>query len=82
MSGLQDPRIGRGMFNTFHVGYWFIRCPLDHLFHRHHFRVITLKRLKLAGSDHFALLSHLELTTQQDNGQARLDASTDDKVLS
>ena len=81
ISGLLDPRIGRGMFNTFHAEHWFIRWPLDHLFHSHHFRVIKLHRLKLTGSDHFALLTCLSFTPQKDNGHNELPVDADDKQL-
>lgn len=59
ISGLLDPRIGRGMYNTFHAGYWFLRWPLDHLFHSDHFGLTKLERLGHIGSDHFPLLTEL-----------------------
>lgn len=61
ISGLLDPRVGRGMFSTFHADYPFLRWPLDHLFHSRHFKVIALKRLSHFGSDHFPIFVHLEL---------------------
>lgn len=60
ISGLLDPRVGRGFYNTFHAKYWIFRLPLDHVFHSHHFRLIDLKVIKNScGSDHFPVLIKL-----------------------
>ncbi len=62
ISGLLDPRVGRGFYNTFHAKYPFFRVPLDHIFHSRHFRLIQLERIKNAcGSDHFPVFVKLSL---------------------
>lgn len=78
ISGLLDPRVGRGMFNTFHAGYWFIRWPLDHLFHSHHFCLSNMRRLRRFGSDHFAILTELVLLSDRKAKQKGLDADRAD----
>ena len=79
LSGLLDPRVGRGMFNTFHAKYPLIRWPLDHIFHSRHFTVRTIKRLPPIGSDHFALLTELCYTPLAGAGQNGLEAESADR---
>ena len=78
ISGLLDPRVGRGMFNTFHANYWFIRWPLDHLFHSKHFNLSYICRLRGFGSDHFPLLTELLLETGNKLEQNGLETSVND----
>lgn len=53
ISRLLDPRVGRAVFSTFDARYFFMRWPLDHLFHSAEFRFKAMKRLAFVGSDHF-----------------------------
>ncbi len=61
VSGLLDPRIGRGFFSTFHAKYRLMRWPLDHVFCSSHFYLHTLKRMGDIGSDHFPILIEVGL---------------------
>lgn len=60
MGGLLDPRVGRGLFNTFDTRSRLFRYPLDHAFASHHFHLVELHRLPDIGSDHFPLLVILD----------------------
>jgi endonuclease/exonuclease/phosphatase (EEP) superfamily protein YafD len=53
ISGLLDPRVGRGFYPTFHARWPLVRFPLDHVFHSPHFRLVAFQRLRWIGSDHF-----------------------------
>ena len=64
-----DPRRGRGMYNTFHARWFFMRWPLDHLFHSDHFRLVRLQRGPAFGSDHFPIVVALELDAAARNEQ-------------
>jgi endonuclease/exonuclease/phosphatase (EEP) superfamily protein YafD len=69
ISGLLDPRLGRGFFNTYNVFIPFFRYPLDHIFYDPRFRLIQLKRLSPFGSDHYPIL--VELAYQPDKQAAQ-----------
>ena len=81
ISGLLDPRIGRGMFNTFHAGIPFLRWPLDHLFHSRHFTLSFIRRLPKFGSDHFPMLVELAYDRKHGADQEGLQADADDQAL-
>ncbi|AKI01629.1 hypothetical protein IMCC20628_02935 [Hoeflea sp. IMCC20628] len=67
ISGLLDPRQGRGLFNSFDARYWFLRWPLDHIFHSRDFELVTLERQRFVGSDHFPMFYRLALTDRDRN---------------
>ena len=80
ISGTLDPRVGRGMFNTFHAGHWFLRWPLDHLFHSHHFTLSGIRRLRGFGSDHFALFTELVYEPGRNDKRSGLKADSNDRA--
>ncbi|HEX6038530.1 endonuclease/exonuclease/phosphatase family protein [Longimicrobium sp.] len=59
LAGLLDPRRGRGFYNSYNANNPFLRYPLDHVFHSHHFRLVALRRLPNIGSDHFPMMVEL-----------------------
>lgn len=69
IGGLLDPRIGRGLYSTFHAGVPFVRWPLDHVFLTDHFQLVDLERLGNVGSDHFPVFVRLALTPEAEEVQ-------------
>lgn len=55
ISGLTDPRVGRGFFSTYHAKYRLLRFPIDLLFHSNSIFIEEFKTLKNIGSDHLPL---------------------------
>lgn len=76
VSGLLDPREGRGFYSTYDATSWLLRYPLDYLFHSDDFRIVEIKRLEFIGSDHFPLLIELshEPTAEPKQNAPDLDA--------
>lgn len=56
VSGLLDPRVGRGPLPTFPVNFSLLRFPLDHVFLSSEFRLIRFDRGPDIGSDHFPVV--------------------------
>lgn len=50
-----DGRIGRGFISSFHTKYWFLRFPIDLMFHTPDVFIEELKSLEYFGSDHFPI---------------------------
>lgn len=81
ISGLLDPRRGRGLFSSFHAKHWYARWPLDHVFCSGHFRLQKMTRMESIGSDHFPILLQLHLAkTDDDSGE--LEVTEEEKELS
>ncbi len=78
ISGLLDPRIGRGRFSTFHARHWWLRWPLDHVFLSTHFRLRRLAVLPSIGSDHFPILASLSYEPERKDQQHAPEKDQDD----
>ena len=78
VSGLLDPRIGRGFYNTFNANNWLMRWPLDHLFVSEHFRLVEIERGKDVGSDHFPLYVKLSLEPELKQNQKKKPTTEDE----
>jgi hypothetical protein len=79
LSGLLDPRVGRGFFNSFNANNPIFRYPLDHVFHSNHFRLCHLQRLPHIGSDHFPML--VELSYEPDASREQPPTPVDEGDL-
>lgn len=74
VSGMLDPRVGRGLFSSYHAKIPGMRWPLDHLFHSRHFCLNEIRRLPGFGSDHFPLLIDLQLAADEKGEGLSADA--------
>jgi endonuclease/exonuclease/phosphatase (EEP) superfamily protein YafD len=79
ISGLLDPRVGRGFFNTYNVFVPFFRYPLDHVFYDPRFKLVHLERLPSFGSDHFPILIKLLYKPEGQKEQHPKKADREDK---
>lgn len=79
LSGLLDPRVGRGFYNTFSATMPWMRWPLDHLFHDPAFRLVKMTRLGKIGSDHFPMWFVLALDVE--DGQSSPPEESDAEEL-
>lgn len=64
ISGLLDPRIGRGFFNTFNAKSFIMRWPLDHFFASDEFRLAKISLGEDVDSDHFPAYFEITLEPQ------------------
>ena len=85
ISGLLDPRVGRGLLPTFHAEYRLLRWPLDHVFVSPHFKVDDMERLPYVGSDHFPIYIKLSFEPQdkaeQEENLEEADAADEQEAV-
>ena len=76
LSDLKDPRRGRRLLSSYHAHRPLWRYPIDHLFVSDGFHLIDLDRVRVPGSDHFAVTATL---TAAEKDHARPEASAMEK---
>ena len=79
LSGLLDPRRGRGLYATFHADYWLARWPLDHVFHSTDLALVGLERLGHMGSDHFPVYIKFNFEHNVSAGQQKTRKGDDEE---
>ncbi len=79
LSGLIDPRVGRGFYNSYHADHRWLRWPLDHVFYSQDFLLRRLARLPAFGSDHFPILIELEYRPRAAAAQPLTEPDREDR---
>ncbi|WP_211285788.1 endonuclease/exonuclease/phosphatase family protein [Marinobacter guineae] len=74
-SGLLDPRVGRGMYNSYNAKNPLLRWPLDHVFHSDHFKLVRMEKGPAWGSDHFPIFIELSLESGAEAAQEEPDTT-------
>ncbi len=77
-SGLMDPRIGRGLFSTFHAKWPLFRWPLDHIFHSSDFMMRDIRVLPGIESDHFPIYGSFQYHPPAEHIHEAPEADADD----
>ncbi|WP_235841752.1 endonuclease/exonuclease/phosphatase family protein [Confluentibacter sediminis] len=83
ISGLKDPRIGRGFFSTYHAKYKLLRFPIDLFFHSNSICIEEFKTLKNIGSDHLPLYCRFFInseTNKPEKNDEHLDKEDSDEA--
>ena len=65
LSGLVDPRVGRGLYNTYHAQHPWLRFPIDQVFLSPGARLHHIDRVRPCGSDHFAIVTEFSFVGQE-----------------
>lgn len=78
LSKLLDPRMGRGMYNSYSANSRIFRFPLDHVFHSNEFKLVALKVCDHVGSDHFPMLIELSCDPEASAEQAEPETKAAD----
>ncbi len=79
ISGLLDPRKGRGFFSTFNAFIPFLRWPLDHVFFSEHFQLRSIARLPSIKSDHFPIFISLDFAPAKKHKQEVPEEATEEE---
>lgn len=56
-----DPRVGRGLYASFHANHWLIRCPIDQVYVTEDVAVVSISLGPRVGSDHFPMIARLRI---------------------
>jgi hypothetical protein len=79
LSKLLDPRMGRGLYNSYSANSRIFRFPLDHVFHSNEFKLVDLRVCDHVGSDHFPMLIELSCDPEAAAQQEEPDEKASDR---
>ncbi len=80
LSGLMDPRIGRGPYPTFPAHLPFLRFPLDYIYHSQNLELTDIKRLSDIDSDHFPMSATFQYERVPESEKKPSEVETEDVI--